>query len=114
MVERHNGEDDNVAESWLDRAIVSFDVVPSSEEDDADAAIASFMAITGSSDENTGALRRDGSTQNCRGSIKNKPRTPPSSPTASNAERGGAAPVSFWSSIGFYSLCSSSMLLVCV
>ena len=52
MVERHNGEDD-VTESWLDRAIVSFDVVPSSEEDDADAAIASFMAITGSSDENT-------------------------------------------------------------
>ena len=43
----------HVTESWLDRAIVSFDVVPSSEEDDADAAIASFMAITGSSDENT-------------------------------------------------------------
>ena len=52
VVERQNGED-AVMESWLDRAIVSFDVVPSSEEDDADAAIASFMAITGSSDENT-------------------------------------------------------------
>ena len=52
VVERQNGED-AVTESWLDRAIVSFDVVPSSEEDDADAAIASFMAITGSSDENT-------------------------------------------------------------
>ena len=33
VVERHNGED-VVTESWLDRAIVSFDVVPSSEEEE--------------------------------------------------------------------------------
>ena len=33
VVERHDGED-VVTESWLDRAIVSFDVVPSSEEEE--------------------------------------------------------------------------------
>ena len=33
VVERHNGED-VVTESWLDRTIVSFDVVPSSEEEE--------------------------------------------------------------------------------
>ncbi len=31
VVERHDGED-VVTESWLDRAIVSFDVVPSEED----------------------------------------------------------------------------------
>ena len=69
VVERQNGED-AVTESWLDRAIVSFDVVPSSEED-ADAAIASFMAITGSSDENTARFWVDAAGGNVELAVSN-------------------------------------------
>ena len=60
----------HVTESWLDRAIVSFDVVPSSEED-ADAAIASFMAITGSSDENTARFWVDAAGGNVELAVSN-------------------------------------------
>merc|ERR1712216_240352 len=70
VVERQNGED-NVTESWLDRAIVSFDVVPLSDEEDAEAAIASFMAITGSSEENTARFWVDTAGGNVELSVSN-------------------------------------------